>query len=70
MIAIDTGPIVAFFDKDDKYHDLPIDLADATLVAISEEIGISTVFTLDHKDFSIFKPKHIKRFTLLPAKIK
>lgn len=137
MIIIDTGPIVAFFDKDDnhhhaclevlkeikeplvttcpviteafyllnfswrtqdalwefihrdgilvepldknsysvcrelmkKYHDLPIDFADASLVALAEAKNITTVFTLDHKDFSLLKPKHRKSFTLLPTKL-
>lgn len=50
-----------------KYHDLPMDLADATLVAIGEAKGLTTIFTLDHKDFSIYKPKHKKYFTLIPA---
>lgn len=52
-----------------KYHDLPIDLADATLVTVAEAKNITTVFTLDHKDFSLFKPKHRKHFTLLPSKL-
>ena len=50
-----------------KYHDLPMDLADATLVATGEEMKIITVFTLDHKDFRLYKPKHRKRFTLIPS---
>lgn len=50
-----------------KYHDLPMQLADATLVVLGEEKKLSTVFTLDHKDFRIYKPKHKRRFTLLPS---
>lgn len=137
MILIDTGPIVAFFDKDDrchslcveilkgireplvttwpvitecfyllnfsweiqdslwifmerggleisfldreiqvrcrevmkKYKDLPTDLADATLVALGEETGISKIFTLDHKDFSIYRMKPKRRFKLLPPNL-
>lgn len=52
-----------------KYHDLPIDLADATLVALAESKNITTIFTLDHKDFSLFKPKHRKSFILLPTRL-
>lgn len=52
-----------------KYHDLPMGLADATLVVLGEEKKLSTVFTLDHKDFQIYRPKHKKRFTLLPSKL-
>jgi predicted nucleic acid-binding protein len=137
MIAIDTGPIVAFFDKNDdkhslclnifkkiqeplittwpvltevfyllsfsssvqddlwefigrgvvsiydidkdlmktcrrlmkKYHDLPMDLADATLVAVAEAENISTIFTLDHKDFRICKKEKGKHFRLLPERL-
>ena len=137
MILIDTGPIVAFFDKDDRYHtlcveilkeikeplistwpvltecfyllnfswevqdslwlfiqrggmeiyplekellircrelmkqyhDLPMDLADATLVTLADALGVSKIFTLDHKDFSIYRLKQKKRFTLIPPKI-
>jgi len=51
----------------EKYRDLPMDLADATAVALAESQRISKVFTLDHRDFKIYKPVHLKSFTLLPA---
>ena len=138
MILLDTGPVVALFDKDDQYHalcletlkkvqepllttwpvitecfylldfslkvkedlwlyiergglqifplekehyplcrdlmrrykDLPMDLADATLVALAEALGISRVFTLDHRDFSIYRFKQSRRFTLIPPKLR
>jgi predicted nucleic acid-binding protein len=52
-----------------QYHDLPMDLADATLVALADVLGVSKVFTLDHKDFSIYRLKHKRRFTLIPSKM-
>jgi predicted nucleic acid-binding protein len=137
LILIDTGPIVAFFDKDDRHHDLcieilkeirepllttwpvltecfylqnfssevqdslwlfiqrggieiyplekgflnrcrelmkqyrdlPMDLADATLVALADVLEISKIFTLDYKDFSIYRFKQKRRFTLIPSRI-
>jgi len=48
-----------------EYSDLPMDLADGTLVVVAESQKIKKVFTLDHKDFKIYKPAHIKSFILL-----
>jgi hypothetical protein len=52
-----------------QYRDLPMDLADATLVALADVLEISKIFTLDHKDFSIYRFKQKRRFTLIPSKI-
>ena len=52
-----------------QYHDLPMDLADATLVAVADILEVPKIFTLDHKDFSIYRFKQKRRFTLLPSKI-
>jgi predicted nucleic acid-binding protein len=52
-----------------QYRDPPMDLADATLVTLGENVEVSKVFTLDHKDFSIYRLKQKKRFKLLPPSI-
>ena len=52
-----------------KYHDLPMDFADASLIAAAEAENISTVFTLDHKDFKVYRGRQKKQFKLLPAKL-
>jgi len=53
-----------------KYKDLPMDLADAALVATAETNKIKTIFTLDHKDFSFYKPLHVKNFDLIPKRLR
>ena len=50
----------------DKYHDLPMDLADAALVRVAERERIRTIFTLDRRDFEIYRPGRIGRFHILP----
>ena len=52
-----------------QYHDLPMDLADATLVVLGELLGLTRIFTLDHRDFSVYRLLGKKRFTLLPSKL-
>ena len=50
----------------DKYADVPMDFADATLVALGEELGTSFVFTTDRTDFSIYRLNDRKSFRILP----
>ena len=52
-----------------KYHDLPMDLADASLVVLADAEDAATIFTLDHKDFRIYRTKKNKFFKLLPHKL-
>ena len=49
----------------EKYRDIPMDLADATLVALAEVHGIKRVFTLD-SDFRIYRLKGRKAFEIIP----
>lgn len=49
----------------EKHADLPMDYADATIVGLAMESGISTVVTLDRKDFSIYRIKS-RPFTIIP----
>lgn len=50
----------------EQYPDLPMDYADATLVALAEDTGTNLVFTTDHRDFSIYRISGRQGFTLLP----
>ena len=51
----------------DKYADLPMDLADATLVSFAEEHGHRKVFTLD-SDFHVYRIRGRQRFDVVPAR--
>lgn len=49
-----------------KYRDLPMDLADAALVRVAEREGIRRVFTLDRRDFSVYRPLRTGRLEIVP----
>jgi uncharacterized protein len=49
----------------EKYGDTPMDLADASLVAIAESQGLHRIFTLDN-DFRIYKINGTIAFDVLP----
>lgn len=48
-----------------KYADRPMDLADATLVALAEEQGHRRIFSLD-SDFHIYRIHGRQRFDVVP----
>ncbi len=48
-----------------KYADRPMDLADASLVALAEERQITRIFTLD-ADFHIYRLNGRRRFEVVP----
>jgi hypothetical protein len=50
----------------EKYKDVPMDFADATLVTLAEEMGISEIFSLDTKGFSIYRIHGKKPFKIWP----
>jgi predicted nucleic acid-binding protein len=50
----------------ERYRDLPMDLADASLVALAEERRLRQVFTLD-ADFRVYRAANGAAFELIPA---
>jgi uncharacterized protein len=53
----------------DKYADVPMDLADATLVAVAEERGLRKIFTLD-SDFHVYRIKGRQHFDVIPSRVR
>jgi predicted nucleic acid-binding protein len=49
----------------DKYADLPMDFADATLVVLAEELHTDLVFTVD-QDFNVYRIRGRNRFAVFP----
>lgn len=50
-----------------RYSTLPMDYADATLVAVAEALEVATVFTLDRRGFSTYRTVGGTRFTVVPG---
>jgi predicted nucleic acid-binding protein len=49
-----------------QYRDLPMDLADAALVRVAEREDLRRIFTVDRRDFEIYRPHRFGRFQILP----
>lgn len=50
----------------ERYSDRPMDLADATLVALAQERNLTRIFTLDN-DFHIYRVEGRRRFEVVPG---
>lgn len=62
---VEAGDLVRVHDLMKKYRDLPMDLADATLVVLAEHLGITRIFTLD-RDFKLYRLHGRKSFVIVP----
>ena len=49
----------------EKYRDLPMDLADASLLLLAQKKGILKILTLDRRDFLVYRLSGNKRFDLV-----
>ncbi|MER5645488.1 PIN domain-containing protein [Streptosporangium sp. NPDC002524] len=48
------------------YRDARLDPADVSVVAIAERLNITQIATLDRRDFTLIRPRHVPAFALLP----
>jgi len=54
------GPRIVHLLK--KYADLPMDLADASLVILAEHLGHGRIFSTDKRDFNAYRWKNTQPF--------
>ncbi|MBI2155035.1 MAG: PIN domain-containing protein [Candidatus Rokubacteria bacterium] len=66
LVSLDPKDVPRMRDLMRKYRDLPMDVADAALVRIAERERIRRIFTLDRRDFAVYRPARIGRFSLIP----
>ena len=52
----------------EQYRDQKIGVADASLVVLAQRYHTRTILTLDHRHFSVLRPRDGGRFVLLPSR--
>ena len=52
----------------ERYRNVPMDFADATLVHVADREGLRTILTIDHSDFETYRIGRSAKFRILPAR--
>lgn len=65
-LSVTAEDLVRVADLLGTYADANIGFADGTIVAMAERLGATRLFTLDRRDFSVRRPRHVEAFELLP----
>lgn len=50
----------------DRYADLGLGLVDASVIVVAESLGVTTLATINHRDFRVVRPRHVDAFELIP----
>ena len=50
----------------EQYADAEVDFVDAFLVTLAERLNISTILTVDQRDFRMIRPRHCDYFDIRP----
>jgi len=66
LLTLDFGDAPRIRELMRKYANRPMDLADASLLRVAEREGIRKIFTVDRKDFAVYRLHGRIRPTLLP----
>jgi predicted nucleic acid-binding protein len=67
VFALDASHLPRLATLLEQYRDLPMDLADASLVVLAESLGTGRILSTDRRDFRSYRWKRTKPFeNLLP----
>jgi predicted nucleic acid-binding protein len=50
----------------ERYHDLPADFADATLVSLADDLSVYRILTLDRRGFTVYRGAGGEAFEIRP----
>lgn len=62
LFSIQSSHLPRILELLGKYRDLPMDLADASLVILAEELGSGRILSTDARDFGAYRWKNRKPF--------
>lgn len=67
LATLDTDQVATATDVVERYHDLGIGIADASLVVLADRYGTSRVLTLDRRHFGVVRQLSGGAFDIVPG---
>ena len=67
LVWPDESDVVRAAQLEAEYRDLRLGFVDASVIATCETLGERKVATLDHRHFSVVRPRHCEALALLPG---
>jgi predicted nucleic acid-binding protein len=66
LVTLTSDDLERSTDLIERYANLPLGAADASVIAVAERLDVRQILTLDRAHFSIVHPRHFDVFQLLP----
>jgi predicted nucleic acid-binding protein len=66
LLPLDAGDAPRMRELMNKYADRAMDLADAALIHVAEREGLRKIFTVDRRDFTVYRLHGRTRPTIIP----
>jgi predicted nucleic acid-binding protein len=66
FVDLQTQDVARVRELLDRYRDLSLGFVDAAVLAIVERLGEPKLATLDHRHFTIVRPRHVPSLQLVP----
>ena len=67
LLPLEAREAASIGDLMKRYRNLSLQLADAALIHLADRERIATVFTLDHRDFSVVRTRSKRKLKLFPS---
>ena len=68
IFSLGTNHLSRMIELIEQYADLPMDLADASLVVLAEQLGHGRILSSDRRDFSVYRWQNTQPFENLLLK--
>ena len=65
LVEMHESALATLADWKEQYRDLPMDLADASLIWAAQQTGVLDILTIDRKDFSVYRMPNGKSLNLV-----